>query len=233
MRILFPLSVFILTTNFTIAQQDSIVLLNGKVYRGQVTTVEAGVLKFNETKENGEIEEAEITTDRLFSYVHDGVETVYYVENEFTGDFLPVESARRATLGSYDARKTFKPRFVFYSSLAIGFGISLLDTYYSQKAYDAFVLENGTPPISAQVGFFGARPTLMPVFVPMFLSASWAIPSFRIKPKQLLQKNLYGDEDYYRGFHRVSRQKRVLAALKGSAIGIGFGLISYAIFSPN
>ncbi len=229
-------TLLIVTTFFgysTFSQQDSIVLLNGKVYRGEVQKVEAGVLTYTEFKNDGTTEDVDLTTDRLFSYVHEGKETVFYVENEFTGDFLPVESARRATLGSYDARQTLKPRFVFYSSLLVGLGVSILDTYYTQSAYNNFVETNGTPPISAQVGFFGAKPTLMPILVPMVLSGAWAIPSFRIKPKQLLQKNLYGDEQYYRGFNRVARQKRVLAALKGAVIGIGLGYISYFVFTPN
>ncbi len=206
-------TLLIVTTFFgysTFSQQDSIVLLNGKVYRGEVQKVEAGVLTYTEFKNDGTTEDVDLTTDRLFSYVHEGKETVFYVENEFTGDFLPVESARRATLGSYDARQTLKPRFVFYSSLLVGLGVSILDTYYTQSAYNNFVETNGTPPISAQVGFFGAKPTLMPILVPMVLSGAWAIPSFRIKPKQLLQKNLYGDEQYYRGFNRVARQKGCL-----------------------
>lgn len=217
------------TSLISYSQSDSIVLLNGKVYRGSVLKVEGGVLTYQETGQNSS---SEITTDRLFSYVSNGAETVFYVENEFTGDFLTTEQARRATLGSYDARQTFKPRLVFWSSLVFGFGLSLLDTYYSQSAYNKFVQANGAPPLNAQVGFFGAKPTLMPILLPMVLSASWGLPSFRIKPDQLLQKNLYGDEDYYRGFHRVARQKRVLAALKGSAIGIGLGTIGYFIFTP-
>jgi hypothetical protein len=233
MRFIILLVVTNLLGYSTFSQQDSIVLLNGKVYRGEVQKVDAGVLTYTELKKDGTTESVELTTDRLFSYIHEGKETVFYVENEFTGDFLPVESARRATLGSYDARQTMKPRFVFYSSLLLGYGVSLLDTYYTQSAYDNFVATNGAPPISAHVGLFGAKPTLMPILVPMVLSGSWAIPSFRIKPKQLLQKNLYGDEQYYRGFNRVARQKRVLAALKGSVIGIGLGYISYFVFTPN
>lgn len=233
MRISLLLTLIIVFSISGISQQDSIVLLNGKVYRGEIVKVEAGVLTYTEKNKDSGTTDVEITTDRLFSYIDNGAETVCYVENEFTGDFLPVESVRRATLGSYDARQTLKPRFVFWSSLAIGIGISLLDTYYTQNAYDNFVAINGVPPINAQVGFFGAKPTLMPVLVPMILSGTWAIPSFRIKPHQLLQKNLYGDENYYRGFHRIARQKRVLAALKGSAIGIGLGFASYFIFSPH
>lgn len=155
------------------------------------------------------------------------------MQNEFIGDFLTVDEARRSTLGSYDARMNFKPRFVFYSSLALGLGVSLLDTYYTQSSYNKFVTENGVPPVNATVGFFGIRPTLMPVLVPLVLSATWGIPSFRIKGDQIIQKNMIGDASYYRGFHRIAKQRRIFAALSGSAIGIGAGMISYFVFTPN
>ena len=215
------------------AQQDSIVLLNGKVYRGKIESYQNGVLTYREAEGKNSGTLTEITFDRLFSYSSGGNETVVYSQNEFIGDFLTVEEARRTTLGSYDARHTFKPRFVFFSSLALGLGVSILDTYYTQKAYDRFVLANGYPPTTATVGFFGAPPTAMPILVPVVLSVGWGIPSFRIKNDQILQKNLRGDESYYRGYHRIAKQKRIFAAITGSAIGIGAGFISYAIFTPN
>ena len=144
-----------------------------------------------------------------------------------------MEEVRFTTLGSYDARKTFKPRFAFYSSIAIGLGVSMLDTYYSQKSYDKFVEVNLVPPTNAAVGFFGTGPTLMPLLVPLVLSASWALPTFKIKSHQILQKDLYGNEFYYRGFHRIAKQKRIFASIKGSVIGIGLGMISYSIFRIN
>jgi hypothetical protein len=216
-----------------LAQQDSIVLLNGKVYRGTIVSVDKGILTYTGTEKKKEGVSIELTTDRLYSYVQNGKETVTYFQNEFTGDFLTVDEARRSTLGSYDARQNFKPRFVFFSSLAVGLGVSLIDTYFTQTAYDKFFAENGAGPTNATVGFFGVKPTLMPVLVPLVLSATWGIPSFRIKGDDIIQKNMIGDASYYRGFHRIAKQKRIFAALSGSAIGIGVGMISYFVFTPN
>jgi hypothetical protein len=215
------------------AQQDSIVLLNGKVYRGTIVSVDKGILTYTGTEKKQSGVSIELTTDRLFSYVWNGTETITYFENEFTGDFLTTDEARRSTLGSYDARQNFKPRFVFYSSLAIGLGVSMIDTYFTQSAYNKFFNENGAGPTNATVGFFGVKPTLMPILVPLVLSATWGIPSFRIKGDHIIQKSMIGDASYYRGFHRIAKQKRIFAALSGSAIGIGLGMISYFAFTPN
>lgn len=227
---------FLLSAVLCHSQQDSVILLNGKVYTGNISAASSQFRNLEMTILNskGQAEVIDLTYDRIFSYTQSGTETVIYIPNEFQGDFLSVEEARHATLGSYDARQTFKPRIPFYSSLALGYGISLLDTYFSQKSMDEFLAENNNiPPSNATVGFFGKSPTLFPVLLPLVASATWAIPSFRIKPHQLLQKSLYGDENYYRGFHRIARQKRVLSALTGSAIGITAGMISYFIFTPN
>jgi len=216
--------VFIASLN-ALAQQDSVILFNGKSYIGKIEKVEKGYVYIT-TSSN---ESTQLELDRVFSYTQNKTETVCYVKNEMTGDFLTEQEVRFATIGSYDARQTVKPRFVFYSSLAFGLGVSLLDTYYTQKAYDEFVEINMAPPVNAQVGFFGAKPTLMPIIVPMILSATWALLSMRIKDHQLLHKEMYGNQDYYRGFNRIARQKRLMAALKGSSIGIGLGITSYLI----
>lgn len=215
------------------SQQDSIILLNGKVYRGTIKSVENGSLYYLGTEKKLENTPIEITTDRVFSFVKTGEETVLYTKDDFKGDFLTVEEARHTTLGSYDARQTFKPRFVFWSSIVVGYGVSLLDTYYTQSSYDNFVKQNGTPPTKAVVGFFGTNPTIMPLVVPLVLSATWGLPSFKIKKDQILQKELFGNEMYYRGFHRIAKQKRIFGAIKGSAIGIGLGMLSYSILRTN
>lgn len=227
---------FLLSSAVLYSQQDSVILLNGKVYTGAISNTSSQFRNLEMTIFNykGESEVIDLSYDRLFSYTQNGTETVIYTPNEFQGDFLSVEEARHATLGSYDARQTFKPRIPFYSSILLGYGVSLLDTYFSQKSMNEFLADNNNiPPTNATVGLFGKSPTLFPVLLPLAVSATWAIPSFRIKPHQLLQKSLYGDENYYRGFHRVARQKRVLSALTGSAIGITAGMISYFIFTPN
>jgi hypothetical protein len=215
------------------AQQDSIVLLNGRVFRGTVISFLNDTLRYTDSESLPGDLPFEITAERIFSFVVNGNESVVYKQDELKGDFLTIEEARFATLGSYDARKTFKPRFVFWSSMVLGYGLSLLDTYYSQQSYNQFVAENGIPPTGVAVGFFGTGPTLMPILSPLVLSTAWGLPSFKIKEKQVLQKDLFGNEIYYRGFHRVAKQKRVFAAVRGSVIGIGLGMISYAVFSPN
>lgn len=208
--------------------QDSIILLNGRVFRGPVVSAENGFLKYKETTKTGETFTSQFDLYRVFSYTQNGTETIVYEQDDEKDNFLTVDEARNATLGSYDARQTFKPRIVFWSSLAIGYGTSLYDTYLQQKSVDD---PDYLGPYTAG-GFFKSRPSLMPILAPIVLSAGWSLPSFRVREKQIIQTHLFNDESYYRGYHRVARGKRVFGALKGSLIGIGAGLITYAIFKP-
>jgi len=210
------------------AQLDSIILLNGRVYRGTITSTTDNFLRYKEVDRKGNEFSSEMDFYRVFSYTQNGEEHVLYEQDEFKDNFLTIAEARNATLGSYDARKTFKPRFVFWSSLALGYTVALFDTYLPQSVIDdpKYIGDQ------TSAGLFKKGPTLIPFIVPVVLSASWSFPSFKIKEKQMIQTHLLNDESYYRGYHRVAKQKRIMGALRGSLIGIGAGLITYAVFKP-
>lgn len=219
-----------LTANsvFSQSEADSIILMNGRVFRGEITDVTSEFVSFSEIDKKGNSFTSQIESYRIFSYTKEGVSTTIY-KYDIGGDhFLSVEEARKATLGSYDARKTFKPRFVFWSSLALGYSASLYDTYLLQKSVDHPDYQGAY----TSGGFFKSRPTFFPFLVPAVLSVSWSLPSFKLKPNQMIQKDLLNDASYYRGYHRIARQKRIFAALKGSFIGITSGMITYAVLKP-
>lgn len=213
---------------FAQSQQDSIILLNGKVFKGEITGSDEFYLKYKEVDRKGSIYESQIELYRIFSYTKNNTETVLYQQNEELDNYLTVKEAKHATLGSYDARQTFKPRFVFWSSAVLGFGATIWDTYLLDKTiqHEFYAGSHTTP------GFFKSEPSLFPVIVPLVLTVGWSFPSFKVKQDQMIQKHLLNDADYYRGFHRIAKQKRMLGALKGSLVGIGAGLITYAVFKP-
>ena len=207
--------------------QDSVLLLNGKSYQSNMIGMEGPSLHFQVKKNNGKIQDYFIADYRVFTYFKNGKETVVYNRNEDIGNFLSVDESKRYAIGAYDARNTYKTRFVFWSSFALGYGVSLWDSYLSPKAFDA----NQFPELNA--GFFGKSPTMVPFAVPVLLSASFGLPNIRVKQKFMLHKEMTGDKMYYTGFNSYSKQKRAFSALKGSALGLGLGLISYAILKIN
>ncbi|WP_027419499.1 hypothetical protein [Crocinitomix catalasitica] len=209
--------------SFSQSYTDSIILLNGRVYNGHVQSSENGLLTYEYPNKKGEVLLGFLDEYRVFSYTTQGKTSVLYKQNESMNNFLTTTEALNATLGSYDARQTFKPRVTFWSSLVIGCAASIYDTYLPES-----VLNN--PKFTyTEAGFFTKKPSLLPILVPLVLSAGWAIPSFKVKEKQILQTHLKNDESYYRGYHRVAKQKRILAALKGGLIGVGVGMLTYYV----
>lgn len=221
--LILPVLLFVATLNAT-AQNDSILFLSGKVFKGTIGPVENGSLQITYDKKNGKPKTDFVEPYRVFSFVKEGKETVMYVQDEFKGDFLDVSQARAATYGSYDARFTFKPRLAFWSSLTIGFASTIFDTYLTEKeANDPGLLEPKTP------GFFKTDPSVFSFLAPPIMLGVWAIPNTRVKYDKILHHSYHGDPDYYRGYNRIARQKRMFAALKGSVIGISAGLLTYLV----
>ncbi len=207
--------------------KDSIILLNGIAHTCNILEKKNSYINVEIKNKKGEVEVFSYEEYRVFSYTQKGKENVVYNYDPDFGNFLTVDESRRYTLGSYDARKTYKPRVVFWSSFAMGYGFSLYDTYMSKAA----VINSENPDLKA--GFFGKGPTLLPIAVPLVLTATWAFPNIKVREKYILQKNLQYDKMYYHGFNQISKQKRTFAALKGSAMGIALGYISYMAFKIN
>lgn len=207
-------------------ERDSLILLNGRVYRGELKSISTDFIVIENLDKKGNPLTSSFEPYRIFSYTIGLQEKVVYEQNDLKDNFLTVKEARYSTLGSYDARKTFKPTTVFVSSFVLGLGASLYDTFLPES----HVKGPNYTGSQESGGLFKRSPSVFPFIVPVVLTVSWSFPSFKIKEHQMLQKDLKNNEDYYRGYHRIAKQKRMLAALKGSALGIGTGMIAYGIF---
>jgi len=223
--------IFFSITFFSSSQnyKDSILLLNGLSYKANVLDFKGGILHFEIKDKKGEAKLFEVSQSRLFSFHEKGIETILYKKGLGLMDDLEVHEVRRYAIGGYDARQTYNPRYVFWSTLIATYGISLWDTYLSQKVVDSPM--SSIPDYNA--GFFGKGPTMVPFAAPLIFTAAFALPKMRVKGKHILHKNYHGDNMYYHGFNDYSRKKRTFGALKGSVIGLGLGLISYSIFRIN
>ena len=227
------MTLLIVLLSFTCAkaqsEKDSILLLNGKVFKGEITgtAISKGdsVVNYNHTNKKGKVSSHEIETRRIFSYTRNGTSRTVYMPNEFIGDYLTVRQAHDVTIGSYDARQTFKPHVAFWTGFGLGLGASIWDTYLTKKAANDSSLIAPKKP-----GFFKGEPSVFPFLVPIVASVTWALPSFKLKKKNMIHKNYHGNEYYYRGYHRIAKQKRMLGGLFGSVAGLGLGMILYFIF---
>lgn len=228
------LSVLLLGTLFSafcfsqacFSQSDSILFLNGKVFKGDIKSVDNGIIQIDYLK-GKKSKSHEVNQYRLFSYFNDGKNTVTYTQDDFLGHFLTVQEAQAATFGCYDARHTFKPRMAFWTSYGVSASMVVIDTYFSHKAYNDPDYQGTATP-----GFYEGRPGAISILAPIAMTGIWTIPNTRVKQKLVLHKNYHGDLSYYRGYNRIARQKRVLAALRGGLLGLVTGYASYFIIHP-
>ncbi len=225
--ILFWALLYVSFNGYTQTFNDSVMLLNGKTFKGQFVKEKEDFLTFNLDTKKGN-EEINIANYRIFSYTENELEKVMYKYDSLSDNFLTVNQSRNFTIGSYDARQTIKPRTIFYSCMAASYGYSLYDTYLTKSAADKNEVIEGLKP-----GFFGRRPSIVPIALPLVFTVSFGLPNLKIKGKNILHKGLKDDAYYYHGFNSVAKQKRAFSALKGSVIGVALGYISYAAFKIN
>lgn len=212
---------------FSQAEKDSVLLLNGKVYQGEVigTDVVEGdsVLTIKTLSKKNETITEQFGLYRIFSYTQNGSENIVYTQNEFLGNYLSITETKAATYGSYDARKTFKPAVPLWTTFGICAGVSLLDTYLTQNTL------NDPNYIGSETskGFFKDSPSMFTLLVPVAASVVWSFPTFKLKKKNMIHTEYFNNENYYRGYHRIAKQKRMLGSLIGGFSGLALGIISY------
>lgn len=206
---------------------DSVLLLNGKSYKCNIIGMEGPSLHFEINTIYGKTEQYFIANYRINSYYKNGIETPVYQKNDEIGNFLTYNESKRYAIGAYDARQTYKPYYVFFTSLALAYGASLWDTYLPKS------VANDTNHIdypNVKTGFFKKSPTIIPFTLPLLFSVSFGLPNMRVKKKYILHEDGYGDKIYYTGFNSYAKRKRAFSALKGGFLGVGLGLVTYAIF---
>ena len=223
--ILAVLTALLFSSEFdSFGQNDSLILLNGRSYTGTIGRTHGGIISMEVEKRKGKTKHFDFASYRVYSYEKLGEATTVYYQDELQGNFLSPTEARNATMGMYDARHVVKPRYAFWSSFVIGYGAMIFDTYRSENVY------NELGELTQEKGFFKSNISIFPFFIPPVMSGVWAIPKFRVRPKKMIHKQFENDPHYYRGYHRISRQKRILYGLRGATLGVLSGTLTYFIF---
>lgn len=205
--------------------QDSVMLLNGKTFRGNIIKYTTEYLTFNTQKKNGKSEgQISLENYRVFSYHQNGEEKIVYKYDSLSENFLTVDQSRKFALGAYDAHNFYNSKAVFYSSAAITLGFCLYDTYLTEAEKNAL----DDPEVKA--GFFNRGPSIWPIASVLILPISFGLPSTKVRPKNM-KNGMRGDNYYYSGFNNTARQKRSFSALKGAASGLILGYGSYFLIN--
>jgi hypothetical protein len=209
-------------------EADSVMLLDGKTFRGSVVELTDDFLAFKlkSTVSKKKEQITNIDKYRIFSYYQNGEEVVLYKQTDSPENFLTIDQARSAALGSYDAKNHYNVKPVFYSSAAVTLGFCLADTYLTTKNKNLL----GNPEL--KTGFLGRSPSIWPIASILVLPIGFGIPSTKVRTKNLMN-GIRGDQYYYAGFNSTARQRRSFEALKGAATGLVLGYATFFLFHTN
>lgn len=200
---------FLLILSFLMAApmmaQDTLLTMSGYEIPCNITDMEGFEVKYEITKRNGKVKNRGMHKSEIFAVIDDGVENVLYGPDPILGDDLSVQEMRIFIAGEQDARAFFDTKPTFYVGMVL--------------AGAAAVIANG-----AFIATFA-----VPIIYPLIQLA----PVIKIKEKYISDPNHRYNEVYAAGFESVARSKKVLAGLKGAAIGALVGAVVIAIISPD
>ncbi len=143
--------------------------------------------------------------EEVFAVTHpNGNKKHFYYYDEMVGNDLSMEAMSDFISGESDARVVSTGKGWFYAGLGIGV-----------------------------VSGYAARQSIFVLAVPPLFALSANIPVIKIREEYVRDKSHLNNLDYAAGFESYTRSKNVREGLKGSAIGILVGLVTYAIVDNN
>ncbi len=221
MRILF-LFTFMLSFLGGTAQKDSVILLSGKVIKGEVIHSDDDKVQFKsyDHPKKGIINEPfNLESHQVFSVYNDGEESILYKKDSAVGFFWNQSQMKSFVLGEYHALNYYKPKFTNYLGAALGLGITLYDTYlFPNNAAN-----------TDKTGFFQQDLGMAPFLGAFVYTVSIGIPKAKIKETRISDRTLLLDPYFLSGYHKSSRSRRVGQGFLYYMGGVGVGILAYSL----
>lgn len=221
MRTIF-LGLFLLLFSASFAQKDSVLLLSGKVIKGEIISVNDEVVSFKsyEHRKKGIISESfELESHQVFSAYNDGEESILYKKDSSIGFFWNPAQMKSFVLGEYHALQYYKPRFTNYLGAALGLGLTVYDTYLFPKN-----VSNGD-----KTGFFQQDLGMAPFLGAFVYTVAIGLPKAKVRETNINDRTLLLDPYFLSGYHKSSRSRRVGQGFIHYMAGVGVGILSYSL----
>ncbi|MDC3336836.1 hypothetical protein OAW23_03120 [Flavobacteriales bacterium] len=205
--------IVVLFSGNSIAQRNTLLLVNGKVLDGKVKHNDGEFIKFEyQKKDNLFIKEIDVL--RVYSFSINDQETIVYKKDTAVGNVFSQDEMRMYIYGESDSEKSIKSWPYFVSGAAFSFGMSVFDTYSTR--------ENDK-------GFFKADPSMLHFAVPFVVPIVCGKIKPKIKAKHVSDDLFLVNEQYIMGYQKDARYKRIMGGLFGSLTGTFFGILTYSL----
>lgn len=223
-KLLYVITILLLFLSIsTLNAQDKILLLNGKSYEGKFLSKSEDLVNFNFVKKSGKIKPFSFEKTRVYSFTKEGEqESVLYRRDTSILHYYSQYEMRMFIYGEKDAYKRYKVTRPWVTGFAIGFGVSMYDTYLNE----GYTCKNGN---EVTKGFFKRQPSLAQFIVPFVVPLTTGAIKPKMNAKFASDPTFLANEYYIEGFKKVRRFRRVKSSLLGTLCGVATGMLAYYI----
>ena len=225
MKIIAP---FALLVVFNGIAQDKLLLLNGRIDKGEITAEKESVFEFKIFKNRGKEKIISYDKSRIFSITDiSGKESVLYKKDSNIGNFLSENRMRMYIYGQRDAHENFGVGRHFFGGFLLGFAATIFDTYEFGPSKKE--IAEGATPVST--GFFLRAPSVFPILFPLSIPLGASLLPSKVIKDDVSSIEYLNSEEYVEGFIKVKKFKRIKSSFLGSLSGMAFTLVSYYAFN--
>lgn len=179
----------------------TLVRMSGQEITGTLVSSDGIDIVIDVERRKGKMRRLNIHKSEVFSITFPEGEWVLYAPDEVLGDDLTVDEMRIFIAGEQDARKGFKTWPTFTAGVVLGLA-------------GAVFAEGGL---------------IITILPPVAYTLLQLAPVIKIQGASISNPDYLDNDIYAMGYERVARPKKLIAGLKGSALGMGLGIITYFI----
>ena len=219
---------FALLIVFNVSAQDKLLLLNGRIDKGEITEDKESIFDFKIYKNGGKEKIIPYDKSRIFSITNiNGKESLLYKKDSSIGNFLSENRMRMYIYGQRDAHENFGIGRHLFGGFLLGFAATVFDTYEFGPSKKE-IAEGATP---VPTGFFLRDPSIFPVLFPLSIPLGVSLLPSKIIKDDVSSIEYLNSEEYVEGFSKVKKVKRLKSSFLGSLSGMAIALISYYAFN--
>ncbi len=219
---------FALLIVFNVSAQDKLLLLNGRIDKGEITEDKESIFDFKIYKNGGKEKIIPYDKSRIFSITDiNGKESVLYKKDSSIGNFLSENRMRMYIYGQRDAHENFGVGRHLFGGFLLGFAATIFDTYEFGPSKKE--IADGATPVPT--GFFLRDPSVFPVLFPLSIPLGASLLPSKIIKDDVSSIEYLNSEEYVEGFNKVKKFKRIKNSFLGSLSGMAIALISYYVLN--
>lgn len=213
----------ILMNSTAFCQNDTVQLVSGKQLIVNITEFNKEKVTYNKfQKKSGKVINKNSFVDgyRVYSITKNNEKSILYRQNAIVGNPLSVKEMGVFVKGSRFAIDHYSPKLWGLGGALTSFGVVTFDTYLSKSAATSAGLSPGLYKDNA-------GPGLLSILTPFVFTVVSGTFKVKLNSTKITDRALLLDDHFIDGYSYKARSKKVFACLKGSAIGLGLGLLTW------